>query len=102
MQDNRKIAEIDSSFLGKYEKSIITTICNKIKWLLASVYYVISLKEAASILPLYSCLYNIKQELQHYNVTINDLEEYIRNKPLVETIKSQQNKLEKEKDRLII
>ena len=32
------------------------------------------------------------QVLQHYNVTMNDLEEYRRNKPLVETIKSQQNK----------
>ena len=36
------------------------------------------------------------QVLQHYNVNMNDLEEYRRNKPLVETIKSQQNKLEKE------
>jgi hypothetical protein len=35
------------------------------------------------------------QVLQHYNVTMDVLEEYIRNKPLVETIKSQQNKLEK-------
>jgi hypothetical protein len=35
------------------------------------------------------------QVLQHYNVTMNDLEKYRRNKPLVETIKSQQNKLEK-------
>ena len=35
------------------------------------------------------------QVLQRYNVTMNDLEEYRRNKPLVETIKSQQNKLEK-------
>jgi hypothetical protein len=33
--------------------------------------------------------------LQHYNVTMNVLEEYRKNKPLVETIKSQQNKLEK-------
>jgi beta-lactamase class A len=37
------------------------------------------------------------QVLEHYNVTMNDLEEYRRNKPLVETIKSQQNKLEKAK-----
>jgi hypothetical protein len=35
------------------------------------------------------------QVLQHYNVTMNDLEEYRRNEPLVETIKSQQDKLEK-------
>jgi sugar-specific transcriptional regulator TrmB len=35
------------------------------------------------------------QVLQGYNVTMNDLEEYRRNEPLVETIKSQQNKLEK-------
>ena len=35
------------------------------------------------------------QVLQHYNVTMDVLEEYIRNKPLVETIKSQQDKLEK-------
>jgi hypothetical protein len=35
------------------------------------------------------------QVLQHYNVTMNDLDEYRRNKPLVETIKSQQDKLEK-------
>ena len=35
------------------------------------------------------------QVLQHYNVTMDVLEEYIRNKPTVETIKSQQNKLEK-------
>ena len=35
------------------------------------------------------------QVLQHYNVNMNDLDEYRRNKPLVETIKSQQNKLEK-------
>ena len=35
------------------------------------------------------------QVLQHYNVTMDVLEEYIRNKPLVETIKSQQNKLDK-------
>jgi hypothetical protein len=35
------------------------------------------------------------QVLQHYNVTMNDLDEYRRNKPLVKTIKSQQNKLEK-------
>jgi DNA-binding CsgD family transcriptional regulator len=35
------------------------------------------------------------QVLQHYNVTMDVLEEYIRNKPLVETIKSHQNKLEK-------
>jgi transcriptional regulator with XRE-family HTH domain len=35
------------------------------------------------------------QVLQHYNVTMNVLEKYRRNEPLVETIKSQQNKLEK-------
>src|SRR5215212_1197041 len=35
------------------------------------------------------------QVLQHYNVTMDVLEEYIRNKPTVETIKSYQNKLEK-------
>ena len=35
------------------------------------------------------------QVLQHYNVTMNVLERYIRNEPLVETINSQQNKLEK-------
>ena len=35
------------------------------------------------------------QVLQHYKVNMNDLDEYRRNKPLVETIKSQQNKLEK-------
>jgi len=35
------------------------------------------------------------QVLQHYNVTMADLEEYRRNNRLVETIKSQQNKLEK-------
>jgi transcriptional regulator with XRE-family HTH domain len=35
------------------------------------------------------------QVLQGYNVTMNVLERYIRNEPLVETIKSQQNKLEK-------
>jgi hypothetical protein len=35
--------------------------------------------------------------LQHYNVTMNDLDEYRRNKPLVETIKSQQNEFEKAK-----
>ena len=41
------------------------------------------------------------QVLQHYKVNMNDLDEYRRNKPLVETIKSQQNKLEKAKiDRL--
>jgi hypothetical protein len=33
--------------------------------------------------------------LQRYNVNINELDEYRRNKPLVETIKSQKNKLEK-------
>jgi hypothetical protein len=32
-----------------------------------------------------------RQVLQHYNVNMNDLDEYRRNKPLVETIKSQQN-----------
>lgn len=37
------------------------------------------------------------QVLQHYNVNMSDLEEYRRNIPLVETIKSQQNKLEKAK-----
>ncbi len=42
------------------------------------------------------------QVLQHYNVTMNDLERYSRNEPLVETIKSQQNKLERQKDTLII
>ena len=35
------------------------------------------------------------QVLQRYNVNMNDLDKYRRNKPLVETIKSQQNKLEK-------
>jgi hypothetical protein len=40
------------------------------------------------------------QVLQHYNVTMNDLEKYRRNKPLVETIKSQQNKLEKAEIRI--
>jgi hypothetical protein len=38
------------------------------------------------------------QVLQHYNVTMNDFEEYRRNEPLVETIKSQQNKLERHRD----
>jgi hypothetical protein len=42
------------------------------------------------------------QVLQHYKVNINDLDEYRRNKPLVETIKSQQNKLEKADGQLII
>jgi transcriptional regulator with XRE-family HTH domain len=37
------------------------------------------------------------QVLQRYDVNMNDLDEYRRNKPLVETIKSQQNKLEKAK-----
>jgi hypothetical protein len=37
------------------------------------------------------------QVLQYYNVTMDDLDEYKRNKPLIETIKSQQNKLEKAK-----
>src|SRR5215208_774493 len=37
------------------------------------------------------------QVLQYYNVTMDDLDEYKRNKPLVETIKSQHNKLEKAK-----
>jgi hypothetical protein len=37
------------------------------------------------------------QVLQHYKVNMNDLDEYRRNKPLVETIKSQQNKLENAK-----
>ncbi len=36
-----------------------------------------------------------RQVLQHYNVNMNDLDEYRRNKSLVETIKWQQNKLEK-------
>jgi hypothetical protein len=40
------------------------------------------------------------QVLQHYNVTMNDLEKYRRNKPLVETIKLQQNKLEKAEIRI--
>jgi transcriptional regulator with XRE-family HTH domain len=35
------------------------------------------------------------QVLQRYNVNMNDLDEYRINKPLVETIKSQQNKQEK-------
>jgi len=35
------------------------------------------------------------QVLQRYDVNMNDLDEYRRNKRLVETIKSQQNKLEK-------
>jgi transcriptional regulator with XRE-family HTH domain len=39
----------------------------------------------------------LRQVLEHYNVTMDDLEEYRRNEPLVETIKSQQNKLEKAK-----
>jgi transcriptional regulator with XRE-family HTH domain len=37
------------------------------------------------------------QVLQHYNVTMDVLDEYRRNKPLVETIELQQNKLEKAK-----
>jgi transcriptional regulator with XRE-family HTH domain len=41
-----------------------------------------------------------RQVLQHYDVTMDVLEEYKRNKPLVETIKSQQNKLE-ERERQI-
>jgi transcriptional regulator with XRE-family HTH domain len=42
------------------------------------------------------------QVLQRYDVNMNDLDEYRRNKPLVETIKSQQNKLERQKHRFNI
>ncbi|HZA64171.1 MAG TPA: hypothetical protein VE573_14950, partial [Nitrososphaeraceae archaeon] len=38
-----------------------------------------------------------REVLQHYNVTMDVLDEYRRNKPLVETIELQQNKLEKAK-----
>jgi transcriptional regulator with XRE-family HTH domain len=43
------------------------------------------------------------QVLEHYNVTMNDLEEYRRNKPLVDRIRQLENKVEKiqrEKDDL--
>ncbi len=35
------------------------------------------------------------QVLQYYNVTMNDLEEYRRNKPLVDRIRQLENKVEK-------
>jgi transcriptional regulator with XRE-family HTH domain len=42
------------------------------------------------------------QVLQHYNVNTNDLEEYRRNKPLIDPIKQLENQREKEKEKIII
>jgi transcriptional regulator with XRE-family HTH domain len=42
------------------------------------------------------------QVLQHYNVNMNDLEEYRRNKPLIDRIKQLEYQLEKKKEKIII
>jgi hypothetical protein len=41
------------------------------------------------------------QVLQHYNVTMEDLEEYKRNMPLIDYIEQQKNQLEKAKQKII-
>jgi hypothetical protein len=37
--------------------------------------------------------------LQHYNVTMNDLEEYRRNKPLIDYVKKLEKKLEEAEEK---